>query len=141
MNKIDFIRTLLSQPGIKFGLKLSRFLLVGIPAFTLSIFINWFLVKKAMWDEAFAYAIVLVIQVIINFFMCRWFVFLDKNSNPIWIQFGQFMSGILLLRFADWLVYTLLVSILGIYYLAVQIFNIFAFSILKFKYSQKVIEG
>jgi putative flippase GtrA len=116
------------------------FLLAGLPSFALAIPLNWFLVTRMMWHETFAYALVLVIQVAVNFFMCRRFVFTDRKVTPMWHQFGQFMTGILFFRLADWALYSLLVSVFDFYFLAAQVANIFVFSVLKFKFSRKVIE-
>jgi putative flippase GtrA len=130
----------MEHPVMKRGIKLGGFLAAGLPSFILAIPLNWFLVKGALWSEAGAYALVLVFQVVLNFFMCRWFVFTDRKATPLWIQFGQFMSGILFFRLADWALYTFLVSVLDWYFIAVQVGNIFIFALLKFKFSQKVME-
>jgi putative flippase GtrA len=135
------IQFLLIHPMTKSITKIGGFLVAGLPSFALAIPINWFLVTQARWSEAVAYALVLVVQVTLNFFMCRWFVFTDRKVTPMWVQFGQFMSGILFFRLADWALYTLLVSAFGFYFLAVQIANIFIFAVLKFKYSQRIMKA
>lgn len=131
---------ILAHPLVKSGIKLGSFLAVGLPAFALAVFLNWLLVSRLAWNEAVAYALVLVSQVTINFFMCRWFVFLDRKTTPLWTQFGQFLSGVLLFRLADWAFYVLLVSAFSLNFLVAQVVNIFLFTVLKFKFTQKVME-
>lgn len=140
MKQLSLIRDILAHPLIKSGIKLGSFLAAGLPAFALAVPLNWFLVSCLAWNEAVAYALVLVSQVMINFFMCRWFVFLDRKTTPLWTQFGQFLSGILLFRLADWALYVLLVSVFGFNFLIVQAVNIFLFTVLKFEFTQKVME-
>jgi putative flippase GtrA len=134
------IKVLLTHPLAKTGLKLGGFLAAGLPSFILAVPLNWFLVKHAQWHEALAYALVLVVQVTLNFFMSRWLVFKNRKSTLLWVQFSQFMSGILVFRLADWALYTLFVNVFGLYFIGVQIANILIFAVLKFKYSQKVME-
>jgi putative flippase GtrA len=126
--------------GLKMGLKVGGFLVAGLPSFMLAIPLNWFLVDKLSWNTSLAYALVLVFQVTINFFMCRWFVFKDRKEIGLWVQFSQFVTGILLFRLADWGLYTILVKYIGLYYLGVQVANVFIFAFLKFRFSQKVME-
>ena len=140
MKTLPCLEQMLSHPTIKLGMKLGGFLAAGLPSFVLAIALNWVLVKHAMWHEIFAYAVVLLFQVVLNFLMCRWLVFTDRKETPMWMQFGQFMSGILFFRLADWALYSFLVSVCGFYFLAIQVANIFVFAVLKFRFSQKVME-
>lgn len=137
----EYIRYILSHPFIKSGLRLGAFLAAGVPSFLMAVPLNWVLVMQLGWNKSVAYALVLFVQVSINFFMCRWFVFTERKKNSIWMQFGQFLAGILFFRLADWLLYSLLVSVLGVYFLVAQIANIFIFAIMKYKFSKKVIEA
>ena len=121
-------------------LKLVRFLAVGIPAFLIAIPLNWWLVQKLDWPKPAAYALVLIVQVTINFFACIVFVFKRDLQKSIFSQFMLFMSGILAARVLDWALYSLLVLWIP-YFTAVQLFNVILFSITKFAYAQKVIEG
>jgi len=134
------VQFLLTHPVFKSGIRLGGFLAAGLPSFILAVPLNWVLVKKLCWFEPAAYAVVLVFQVAVNFFMCRRFVFTNRKATPVLMQFIQFLSGILVFRLADWAVYTVLVSVCGFYFLAVQIANIFIFAVLKFKFSKKVME-
>ncbi|MHC4842111.1 MAG: GtrA family protein [Planctomycetota bacterium] len=111
-----------------------------MPAFILAIPLNWYLVERLDWHEAVAYALVPVIQVSINFFICRRFVFTNHNDTPMGKQFCQFVGGILGFRLADWALYTFLVRVAGLYFIGVQIANVLVFAVLKFKFSQKVLE-
>jgi len=135
------IQYLVSHPLFKSGTKMGAFLASGFPAFLIAIPLNWVLVKRQGWNSAAAYALVLVIQVIINFFMCRWFVFRENKAVSLRIQFCQFVSGILFFRLADWALYTVLVSGLGLYFLAVQAANTIIFAVMKYNFSRRVMEG
>ncbi len=119
---------------------MGRFLAAGLPSFIIAVPLNWLLVEHFHWHESGAYALVLVFQVSVNFFMCRWFVFKNRKSTALWVQFYQFAAGILLFRLADWALYSVLVRFAGLYYLGVQIANIFIFVVLKFKFSKKIME-
>jgi putative flippase GtrA len=130
----------LSHPLIKKGIKLSKFLAAGLPSFGLALPLNWVFVRHLGWDESVAYALVLIMQVTVNFFMCRLFVFTDRKETPAWVQFWQFLGGILVFRLADWAVYSLAVKVCGFDFLAVQVANIFIFAILKFNFSKKILE-
>ena len=140
MNNHQGLRELFAPPFIKSGMKLGSFLAAGLPSFALALPLNWLLVARLHWNKAAAYALVLIVQVTLNFFMCRWFVFRERKQTPVWTQLVQFLSGILLFRAADWALYTLLVSLFGFYFLAVQVANIVIFSVLKFKFARKVME-
>jgi putative flippase GtrA len=135
------IRRITRHPLYRRGLKLSRFLAAGLPAFLVALVLNYLLVTRWHWAEPLAYALVLVVQVTVNFFMCRCFVFEQTSPNPLWMQFGQFFAGIVGFRLADWAVYTVAVEVLGLYFVAVQIANVVIFSVLKYRFSQKVMEA
>ena len=87
-----------------------------------------------------AYGFVLIIQVTINFYLCKIFVFKKRNKKSTRNQFIMFFSGIIGFRMADWLIYSLAVEKFGFYFLYVQIFNILLFALIKFKYTEKVME-
>jgi putative flippase GtrA len=134
------VGAIMSHPISKTGLKLSGFLAAGLPSFAIAVPLNWFLVEKLSLAEPVAYALVLLFQVTLNFFMCRWLVFKDRKQTLMWVQFYQFVAGILFFRIADWALYTIVVHYTAIYYLFVQLANVFIFAVLKFKFSQKVME-
>ena len=121
-------------------IKLIKFLIAGLPAFIIAVPLNYLLVKKLNFYQPIAYAIVLIIQVTINFFMCRWIVFKERKKTSLWLQFIQFFSGIGLFRLLDWGIYVFAVEVLDIYFIAVQLFNICFFAIVKFKFSQIIME-
>lgn len=138
--KVEVSKQSVVDAGFKKGLKVGGFLAAGLPSFALAVPINWFLVDKLLWNTSVAYAVVLLFQVTMNFFMCRWFVFKDRKETGLLIQFSQFVAGILFFRLADWGLYTVLVKYAGLYYLAVQVANVFIFAMLKYKFSKKVME-
>jgi len=124
----------------KWIIKLFKFLLVGLPAFILALPLNYYLVEKANIPIPVGYIIVLCMQVTINFFLCRRFVFDPHPDKTLFRQFWQFFSGIIVFRIADWALYTLLTGAFDLYYMGVQMANIFLFAIIKFQYSSMVME-
>jgi putative flippase GtrA len=121
--------------------KLLKFLGVGIPAFLIAIPLNLLLVEKFLWPKPAAYALVLVIQVTINFFACVFFVFERDTSKSLGKQFLLFMSGILAARVLDWGLYSILVKTTPFHYIAIQFFNVIIFSLAKFSFARRTIEG
>ncbi|MCP5488202.1 MAG: GtrA family protein [Verrucomicrobia bacterium] len=119
--------------------KLFQFLAAGLPAFLLAVPGNYALVEWAGVSKSLAYAIMLVCQVTMNYFMCRWFVFEKKNARAWYIELPAFASGILVIRLLDWTVYIALVHYVGIYYIVAQLFNVFVFAVLKFIFSEKIL--
>ena len=117
------------------------FIAVGLPAFVLAVPLNYFLVDFCLFSTQVAYALVLVFQVTLNFFMCRWLVFEKKAESNLWMQFLQFMTAILAVRVLDWGLYVILVKYAGVYYLVAQIGNVFLFSVMKFLFAKKLFEG
>jgi len=117
-----------------------RFLLSGLPAFLLAIPANWFLVELLHWPKPVSYLAVLWGQTTINFFACRRFAFDVKDRPPTVGQYWQFLSGMGLFRLADWLLYTIVVEVFRLYYLAAQLFNIAVFALIKFKFAESLFE-
>jgi putative flippase GtrA len=114
------------------------FLAVGLPAFALAIPVNYALVVNAEMAPAPAYALVLALQVTVNFFLVRYFVFKRRVWNGIGREFVQFMVSILGVRLLDWAVYVVAVDGLGVYFLLVQLVNVVFFSVLKFLLSERI---
>lgn len=140
MSVAFLMRGLMKHSFVKSSVQFSGFLIAGLPSFILAITLNWLLVNRFNCGKAGSYALVLLLQILVNFFMCRQFVFTNRKITPMWMQFIQFLSGILLFRLADWTIYTIAVYVFGFYFLAVQTVNILIFSVLKFKFSQKIME-
>jgi putative flippase GtrA len=118
---------------------LAKFLAAGLPSFLLAVPLNYFAVDFLKLPPSPVYAVLLVFQVTLNFFMCRWFVFKKTTDTPLWKEFGIFTVGILVFRLADWGLYTLLVSVFHLYYIGVQLANVVIFSVLKFLFSEKAL--
>ncbi len=131
----------LSKPWSETAVKLLRFLLAGLPGFVVAVGLNLFLLHVLGWPGPIAYAAVLVVQVTVNFLFCIYFAFDRNTDKSIARQFSAFLSGILLARVFDWALYVALTELLGIPYLAAQLFNIIVFSIAKFAFARRVIEG
>jgi len=122
-------------------LKLLRFLAAGIPAFLIAIPLNFFLIERLHWPKPNAYALVLVVQVTINFFACILFVFKRDASKSLASQFAIFATGILATRVLDWGLYTFLVSVIPVHYVFIQLTNVVIFSLAKFTFARRTIEG
>jgi putative flippase GtrA len=140
MNVRNSLQRVTRHAYFKSGLKLGSFLTAGLPAFALALPLNWMMVVRLKWHESLAYALIMVFQTTVNFFMCRRFVFTERKETSLWTQFGQFLAGILFFRLADWCLYSILVTVAGVNFLAVQVLNVILFAVLKFKFSQKVME-
>jgi putative flippase GtrA len=117
-----------------------QFALAGLPAFALAVPFNYALVKWAGVPIAAAYACVLLMQVPINFFMCRRFVFASDAARGLWRSLFLFTNGILAFRVLDWALYWLLADRFGLPFIGVQLFNVGLFSLLKFEFSRRVFE-
>ena len=122
------------------GRKFVKFLLVGLPSFLVALPLNWFLVEKLSLNRPVSYAIVLFFQVSVNFFLCRFWVFDRTRKTSLVVQYFSFVGAIAFFRLADWGLYALLVEVFGFYYLAVQLFNIVVFAVLKFGFSKRIME-
>jgi len=114
-----------------------RFLISGLPSFIVAIPLNIFLVQLLQLHKVLAYCIVLLFQVTVNFFMLKRFAF-QSSGGSIAREFSIFMSGILLFRVLDAIIYALLVQVMGMYYIFAQILNVCVFSVAKFLFSKKV---
>lgn len=120
--------------------KFFKFLLSGLPAFIVAIPLNYLLVSVFDFYKPLAYVIVLILQVSINFFIVRRFVFHKKGYDNIFSEYYKFFIGIAFFRFLDWALYSIVVSLTPINYLIVQLGNVFIFSVAKFLYSKKILE-
>lgn len=116
------------------------FLVVGLPSFLLAVPINYILVDRLELQMSLAYAIVLLIQVSVNFLLCRVYVFENTSTSSFQRQYLMFLVGIASFRFVDWLLYTILVASTEIYYLYVQLANVLVLSLVKFLYSKRIFE-
>ena len=122
-------------------MRLFIFLLAGLPAFGMAIVLNYVLVEWISVPPALAYAPVLFLQVTINFFVVRRFVFDPSRSDAsLLAQYVTFLGGVAVLRGADWLAYVLMLAA-GVFFLAAQLINVVVFSVIRFVFVQRVIEG
>lgn len=128
------ISTVFLQRGVKWF----QFMASGLPSFLLALVLNYVLVSKEHWNKSLTYGLLLVLQVTINFFLCRRWVFERRDTRTLWKEFGAFFTGIMAFRCGDWLVYTLLTLVIPHYYLAVQCGNVAIFGVLKFLFSERL---
>lgn len=116
------------------------FMVAGLPSFIIAVPLNWLLVEQLALHKSLAYFITLLIQVSINFFMLRKFVFKSEKQGKILHQYFRFLGGISFFRFLDWGLYSLLVTLTSINYILIQLANVFIFSIFKFVYSKFILD-
>jgi putative flippase GtrA len=121
--------------------KLFLFLSAGLPSFLIAVPLNWFFVQTVHLAEPLAYAIVLLVQVSVNFVLCRWFVFQIHAEKSFCSQYFHFLAGISLFRLADWGLYSLVTHFFDFYYIAVQLFNVVFFALLKFSFVKSIMES
>lgn len=115
-------------------------MLAGGPAFAVAVPLNYLLVHWLGLGKSPAYALVLVLQMTVNFFICRAFVFDAAPVAGAGKSFLVFVNGNLLFRLADWLVYTFLTRHFALPYLGVQLFNVALFGLLKYEFARRVFE-
>ena len=132
------------------GKKLFLFLLSGIPGFLLAFPLNFILVDSFHVSKALSYAIVLVVQVHLGYYLSRMIAFHPSQDKPLWRQYVEFMGAVAVFRGLDWLFYTFCVEALRFplviagrdcYYLAYQLANVIIFSLAKFVFCKRAIEG
>jgi putative flippase GtrA len=117
--------------------KYIQFLAAGVPGLLLALPLNLLLVEWAGLSKQIAYALVLLLQVSVNYVMCRWFVFRADDRQQGGLQeFLGFMGGILCFRLGDWALYVALVQWVSVHYLLIQLFNVVVFSVFKFLFSR-----
>ncbi|HHY85835.1 MAG TPA: GtrA family protein [Verrucomicrobia bacterium] len=120
--------------------KFTRFFLWGAPGFAVAFLLNYALIRWAGMSKPPAYAIVLAVQVTINFFACRYFVFDTAPGISLGRSFLLFFNGIILFRVGDWIFYVLLTH-LGVHFAVAQLCSIAIFGILKYLFSKRVFES
>ena len=120
--------------------KFLRFLIAGLPAAVLAVPLNVFLVEKLDLSKPVSYAVALCIQIVINFFICRSYVFGDTGA-PLWLVFSRFFFAIGLIRLLDWLAYFYLFPFFGRWYVLLQLGNLVIFSVLKFFLARLALES
>ena len=120
--------------------KLLGFLAAGLPGFALAVPLNYLLSARLGMPKPAAYGLVLWLQVTVNFFLCRRFVFRPTVPASALRQYGQFLGGVALFRFIDWAVYSLIVAYTPIPFVVAQVLNAITFSLLKFRYVKSVFE-
>ena len=119
--------------------KYIKFLLAGLPSASLAIPLNILLVEFGTVNKPFAYGIVIVFQIFLNFCFINKYVFKNKKNKLIILSFLKFFFGILIFRILDWFIYIQLLSLFPNIYVIIQLFNIAIFSMIKFKYTKFIL--
>lgn len=121
--------------------RFGAFMLIGLPAFVLAIGLNAALVEWTPVPVWLAYAFVLWVQVTINFFLARHFVFESTTAHAsVRRQYVTFLGGVSIVRGLDWLAYVLMVAA-GVFFIAAQLINVVVFSVVRFLFARRVMEG
>lgn len=121
--------------------KFLKFVILGIPPFLVAIPLNFALVEWAGMNKQVAYALVLFIQININFLLLKVFLFRNEGKPVTVREYFSYLAGVSFFRFLDWGVYALLIPFAGKYYLVVQILNTFVFMVLKFIFIRHILEN
>jgi len=121
-------------------LKFLRFLAAGVPGLLIAIPLNLLLVEILGLRKPIAYAVVLLVQVSVNFFFCLLFVFDRDKSRSLVTQYLGFLAVVGVARGMDWGLYVVLTSLVGLPYILVQLMNAFIFGVGKFVLTRRVIE-
>ena len=130
--------------------KLFLFLLSGLPGFALAFPLNFLLVDACGMSKGLAYAVVLVAQVHLGYFLSRVIAFTPSATKSRWRQYAEFMGSVAAFRGLYWLVYAFCVETLRFplviagrdcYYLVYQLANVVVFSCAKFFFCRRAIEG
>lgn len=136
--------------GLAAVLPIFKFLLAGLPGFILAIPLNFLLVDFCDLAKWGAYLIVLFMQVNMGFAICRWKVFTASKTKPVMRQYWEFLGAVAVFRTLDAISYSFMVSKLpfafmvgnrNCYYLVYQLANVVIFSVAKFVFCRRAIEG
>ncbi len=129
---------MLTPATLQRGVVLFKFMASGLPSFLLAFPANIWLVKQAHWNMSLAYALIMAIQVVINFFICRAWVFGRRDKHALWREFSAFFTGIMAFRCGDWALYTVMTWLWPSYFPLFQCSNVAVFGILKFLFSERL---
>lgn len=137
-------------PSVETAKSVLKFLLAGLPAFVLAVPLNFLLVDRIGLPPWIAYPVVLFFQVNVGFVLCRWKVFRPNAQKPLWRQYSEFLGAVVVFRALDAVLYAFLVSVFpfrlvlfgkNCYYLVYQLANVVIFSLAKFVFCRRAIEG
>tara|TARA_B100001939_G_C16538780_1_gene445359 strand:- start:3 stop:395 length:393 start_codon:yes stop_codon:yes gene_type:complete len=120
--------------------KISLFFLVGLPSYILAVALNYYLVEFIDISVLISYLLVLILQVVINFFLNLKYVFKSNGYKSTLLKFKHFSLSIITVRFLDWSLFALIISLFDIWYLFVQTLNILVFGLIKYVLSKKIFE-
>ncbi len=120
--------------------KIILFFLVGIPSYVLAVVLNYYLVEFTNISILISYLLVLILQVIINFFLNLNYVFKSSSSENTLLKFKHFSFSIIAVRILDWSLFALIISLFDIWYIFVQTSNILVFGLMKYVLSKKIFE-
>ena len=120
--------------------KFFKFLILGLPSFSLAIIINILFVKNLKFNRSLSYGLITFAQIISNFCVMNKYIFNPKKYKSQVNIFALHALGILTLRTFDWLIYSKLIYYFPNSYIKIQILNTSLFSILKFKYFKYIMD-
>ena len=100
-------------------IKFIKFALFGGVVFTWGILLNFFTVEVLHADKRFAYLFVIISQILICFFLNRYFIF-DNNERNIFQTFSGYLAALAIFRTADWIFYVIQINWLDLPYLLAQ---------------------
>ncbi len=129
--------------AISHALRLGRllpFLAAGLPGFAVSLALNFLLVTRLNCRPAYVYPFVLFVQLLVNYTICRSAVFPEDARHHRFVpHFLHYLSGTLLIRAADWALYSSMVEA-GLYFAVAQSLNVVIFSLIRYSYAKLVFQ-
>lgn len=120
--------------------KYFRFLLLGLPSFSLAIVLNILMVEYVRINKSTSYSLITSLQIISNFYLLNKYIFNIKKNKSKFISFLLYAFGILIIKTFDWLIYTKLVNYFSNLYVIIQIVITGFFSLLKFQYLKYIMD-
>jgi len=118
--------------------RLIPFLASGVPGRVLSVAVNSALVAWLQCPKPLAYLIALLVQTVINYYLCGSLFFRSPAAKSPIRRFVHYAAGVAGFRLADWAVYVALVEAVHLHFLVAHLLNIALQSIPKYKFSESV---
>jgi putative flippase GtrA len=117
-----------------------KFAGLGLFVFVWGILFNILQVELFQIDKQKAYALVVVTQILLGFFLNRYLVFNGRHKKVIGVLLG-YLAVLTLFRAADWLLYFVAIQWLSLPYVLAQIINNIIIFLAKYVSYRPIFEG
>jgi len=121
-------------------IKFIKFTLFGGVVFTWGLLLNFFTVEVLHADKKIAYLFVISSQILICFFLNRYFIF-DNSERNFFQTFSGYLAALVIFRMADWMLYVIQIHWLALPYLLAQSLNNFFIFFAKFPIYRIIFES